>query len=95
MCRVLSAFSVTRHNRRQTTHLLFGNPRRTSPATRFEGNTPMSTGADLSRGFSLGAAFPPLPVCRFTVEQYEAMIRAGITTEDDTIELLDGMSPLG
>jgi Uma2 family endonuclease len=50
----------------------------------------MSTVADLSSGFSLGAAFPPLPVCRFTVEQYEAMIRAGIITEDDPIELLDG-----
>jgi Uma2 family endonuclease len=50
----------------------------------------MSTVADLSTGFSLGAAYPPLPVCRFTVEQYEAMIRAGIITEDDPIELLDG-----
>ena len=50
----------------------------------------MSTVADLSTGFSLGAAFPPLPVCRFTVEQYEEMIRAGIFTEDDPIELLDG-----
>jgi Uma2 family endonuclease len=50
----------------------------------------MSTGADLSSGYSLGAAFPPLPICRFTVEQYEAMVRAGIITEDDPIELLDG-----
>ncbi len=50
----------------------------------------MSTVADLSTGFSLGAAFPPLPVCRFTVETYEEMIRAGIITEDDPIELLDG-----
>ena len=25
----------------------------------------MSTVAELSTGFSLGAAFPPLPVCRF------------------------------
>ena len=50
----------------------------------------MSTVDDLSSGFSLGAAFPPLPVCRFTVDQYEEMIRAGIITEDDPIELLDG-----
>jgi Uma2 family endonuclease len=50
----------------------------------------MATVADLSSGFSLGAAFPPLPVCRFTVAQYEEMIRAGIITEDDPIELLDG-----
>jgi Uma2 family endonuclease len=50
----------------------------------------MSTVADHSSGFSLGAAYPPLPVCRFTVGQYEEMIRAGIITEDDPIELLDG-----
>ena len=50
----------------------------------------MSTVADPSSGFSQRAAFPPLPVCRFTVNQYEAMIRAGIITEDDPIELLDG-----
>ena len=50
----------------------------------------MSTVTDLSSGFSLGAAFPPLPVCRFTVEKYEEMIRAGIINEDDPIELLDG-----
>ena len=50
----------------------------------------MSTVTGLSTGFSLGAAYPPLPVCRFTVEMYEEMIRAGIITEDDPIELLDG-----
>ena len=50
----------------------------------------MSAVADLSSGFSLGAAIPPLPVCRFTVDLYEEMIRAGIITEDDPIELLDG-----
>ncbi len=54
------------------------------------GVLPMSTVADHSSGFSLGAAYPPLPVCRFTVEVYEEMIRAGIITEDDPIELLDG-----
>jgi Uma2 family endonuclease len=50
----------------------------------------MSTVSGSSRGFSLGAAFPPLPVCRLSVETYEEMIRAGIITEDDPIELLDG-----
>jgi Uma2 family endonuclease len=50
----------------------------------------MSTIAELSTGLSLGAAFPPLPVYRFTVEKYEEMIRAGIISEDDPIELLDG-----
>jgi len=73
----------------RATHLLLGKLlfRIVRPDS---GNQPMSTVADLSSGFSLGAAFPPLPVCRFTVDQYEAMIRAGIITEDDPIELLDG-----
>jgi Uma2 family endonuclease len=50
----------------------------------------MSTVADPSSGFYLGAGFPPLPACRLAVEQYEEMIRKGIITEDDPIELLDG-----
>jgi Uma2 family endonuclease len=50
----------------------------------------MSTAANSSTGFSLGAAYPPLPVCRISVETYEEMIRAGIIGEDDPIELLDG-----
>jgi Uma2 family endonuclease len=50
----------------------------------------MSSATDLSSDFSSGAAFPPLPVCRLTVAQYEEMIRAGIITEDDPVELLDG-----
>jgi len=33
---------------------------------------------------------PPLPVSRLTVDHYVAMFRAGIVTEDDRIELLDG-----
>jgi len=36
------------------------------------------------------AAFPPMPVCRLGVDQYEEMIRAGIVTKDSRIELLDG-----
>jgi len=50
----------------------------------------MSTVADLSSGFSQPAAIPPFPICRFTVDQHLAMFRAGIVTEDDRIELLDG-----
>jgi len=33
---------------------------------------------------------PPFPVYRFTVEQYHRMIRTGILTEDDRVELLEG-----
>ena len=33
---------------------------------------------------------PPLPVSRLTGDLYVAMFRAGIVTEDDRIELLDG-----
>src|SRR5204863_865124 len=37
------------------------------------------------------AAAPDEPVWRLSVEQYHAMIRAGILTEDDPIELLEGL----
>jgi Uma2 family endonuclease len=33
---------------------------------------------------------PPLPVRRFTVDEYHRMIDAGILTEDDPVELLEG-----
>lgn len=33
---------------------------------------------------------PPLPVARFTLDQYHRMIRNGILDEDDAVELLDG-----
>jgi hypothetical protein len=33
---------------------------------------------------------PPYPVYRFTVDQYHQMIKAGILTEDDRVELLEG-----
>ena len=36
------------------------------------------------------ATVPTEPVWRFTVEQYHEMIRAGILTEDDPVELLEG-----
>lgn len=33
---------------------------------------------------------PPFPVRRFTVDEYHRMIRAGLLTEDDRVELLEG-----
>jgi Uma2 family endonuclease len=33
----------------------------------------------------------PVSVWRFSVEQYHEMVRAGILTEDDPVELLDGL----
>jgi Uma2 family endonuclease len=33
---------------------------------------------------------PPEPIWRLTVQQYHEMIRAGILTDDDPVELLDG-----
>jgi Uma2 family endonuclease len=33
---------------------------------------------------------PPFPVYRFTVDQYHQMIKAGILTENDRVELLEG-----
>jgi Uma2 family endonuclease len=50
----------------------------------------MATIAETSANFSQKAAFPPEPVCRFSIEQYEEMIRSGIIREDDPVELLDG-----
>src|SRR5262245_61940767 len=37
-----------------------------------------------------GPHLPPEPVWPLTVQQYHAMIRAGILNEDDPIELLEG-----
>jgi len=37
------------------------------------------------------ATVPPEDLWRFSVRQYHAMIRAGILTEDDPVELLEGM----
>jgi Uma2 family endonuclease len=34
---------------------------------------------------------PSLPVRRFTVDEYHRMIQAGILTEDDAVELLEGL----
>ena len=38
----------------------------------------------------LEVGIPTEPVCRISVEQYHDMIRAGILTSDDPIELLEG-----
>ena len=50
----------------------------------------MASVAHTSETILQRAAFPPMPVCRLDVEQYEEMIRAGIIMEDDPVELLDG-----
>jgi Uma2 family endonuclease len=47
----------------------------------------------MSVAVSLPPSGPPLPsilLRRFTVEEYHRMIRAGILTEDEPVELLDG-----
>ena len=36
------------------------------------------------------ASMPPLPIARFSVEQYHRMIESGAFTEDDQLELIDG-----
>jgi hypothetical protein len=40
--------------------------------------------------FSGQFAMPPGPVRKFTVAEYHQMIQAGILTEDDPVELIDG-----
>jgi Uma2 family endonuclease len=35
-------------------------------------------------------ALPPIPIRRWSVDEYHEMLRAGILTENDPIELLDG-----
>ncbi len=39
---------------------------------------------------TLAPVVPPVPVRRFTVDEYHQMIRAGILGEDDDVELLEG-----
>jgi len=38
----------------------------------------------------ISAAVPTCPIWRLSVDQYHAMIQAGILTDDDPVELLDG-----
>jgi hypothetical protein len=41
-------------------------------------------------GQFMPVAIPPEPVCRLSVSQYHEMISAGILTQDDLVELLEG-----
>jgi Uma2 family endonuclease len=50
----------------------------------------MSLGTFLPSSLSLGPAVPLDPIWRFTLEQYHAMIRSGILTDDEPVEFLDG-----
>ena len=38
----------------------------------------------------LPAILPPLPVRRFTVDEYHQLIQTGVLGEDDDVELLEG-----
>jgi Uma2 family endonuclease len=38
----------------------------------------------------MAVAIPPLPIARFSVDQYHRMIQSGAFTEDDHVELIDG-----
>lgn len=42
------------------------------------------------RRVALPRELPPYPIARFTVERYHRMIEAGVFTEDDRVELLEG-----
>jgi Uma2 family endonuclease len=50
----------------------------------------MSITAQPIRGTAHDAAVPDVPIYRLSVEQYQAMIDAGILAEDDPVELLEG-----
>src|SRR5947208_13732450 len=50
---------------------------------------PATSSAGLPAGPALHPASPPL--YRFTVDQYERMGEAGILTEDDRVELVEGL----
>ncbi len=51
----------------------------------------MSVSHPIDQAADLGnAAVPTFPVWRLSVEKYHEMIRRGILTEDDPVELLDG-----
>lgn len=51
----------------------------------------MATGTEIIRGdASESLEIPTEPIWRLTVDQYHQMIRLGILTEDDQVELLEG-----
>ena len=39
---------------------------------------------------ALGAAIPPIPVRRFSVEEYHKLIRAGVLRDGEQVELIEG-----
>jgi Uma2 family endonuclease len=43
------------------------------------------------QAWSKAAPLPPLPLHRLTVEQYHRMIETGVLTENDPVELLEGL----
>jgi Uma2 family endonuclease len=50
----------------------------------------MSSVANLATHANGDPAVPEAPIFRLTVEQYHDMVRTGILTEDDPVELLEG-----
>ena len=50
----------------------------------------MSIASELQRTISREDVVPPVPVLRFSVQQYHEMGRAGILSPDDRVELLEG-----
>jgi Uma2 family endonuclease len=50
----------------------------------------MSSETSISRPPAERASVPPVRIWRLSVEQYHEMIRSGILTDDDPVELLDG-----
>jgi hypothetical protein len=42
----------------------------------------------------LPAILPPLPVRRFTVDDYHRLIETGVLREDDDVELLKDLGPI-
>jgi hypothetical protein len=42
----------------------------------------------------LPAILPPLPVRRFTVDEYHRLIETGVLREDDDVELLEDLGPI-
>ena len=51
----------------------------------------MALGTDISGSPTERPAVPAESVWRLSVDQYHEMVRAGIITEDDPVELLDGL----
>lgn len=50
----------------------------------------MATVTATRKARSVPPEVPPYPIYRFTVDQYDRMVRTGILSEKDRVELLDG-----